>query len=59
MNIIQAVLVLTGICMIFLPRLLTKMQDREKDDVVKRTRNIGYWLFLAAVIWLVTDYFLR
>ena len=59
MNIIQAVLVLTGICMIFFPRLLTKMQDREKDDVVKRTRNIGYWLFLAALLWLVTDYFLR
>lgn len=59
MNIIQAVLLLTGACMVFFPRSLTKMRDREKEDAVKRTRNVGYWIFLAMVIWLVTDYFLR
>jgi len=56
MNIIQAVLLLTGVCMVFFPKILTKMQDREKEDVVKRTKNLGYWVFFAAVIWVVADY---
>ncbi|MBR5127408.1 MAG: permease [Roseburia sp.] len=56
MNIIQAVLILTGVCMVFFPKVLTKMQDREKDAVVKRTRNLGYWVFFAAIIWVVADY---
>lgn len=56
MNIIQAVLIMTGVCMVFFPKILTKMQDREKEDVVKRTKNLGYWVFFAAVIWVVADY---
>ena len=56
MNIIQAVLILTGACMVFFPKILTRMQDRENAEVVKRTRNLGYWLFFAAIIWVVVDY---
>lgn len=59
MNIIQAVLIMTGICMVFFPKILTKMQDRDKEDVVKRTRNLGYWVFFAAVIWVVADYLIN
>ena len=59
MNIIQVVLIMTGVCMIFFPKILTKMQDRDKEDVVKRTRNLGYWVFFAAVIWVVADYLIN
>ena len=59
MNIIQAVLIMTGIGMVFFPKILTKMQDRDKEDVVKRTRNLGYWVFFAAVIWVVADYLIN
>lgn len=56
MNIVQAVLLLTGACMVFFPRVLTKMQDRDKEEVVKRTKNLGYWVFFAAIIWIAADY---
>lgn len=59
MNVIQAVLVLTGACMIFCPRALTKMQERENPDALKKTRNMGYWLLFAGVIWLVADYVIQ
>lgn len=45
--------------MVFFPKILTKMQDRDKEDVVKRTRNLGYWVFFAAVIWVVADYLIN
>ena len=56
MNVIQVVLLLTGVCMIVCPRALTKKQDREKQDVVKKTKDMGYWLFFAAIIWFIADY---
>jgi len=56
MNVIQAVILMTGACMIFCPRALTKMQDRGNADALKRTKNMGYWLFFAGVIWLIADY---
>ena len=45
--------------MIFCPRALTKMQDREKPDALKKTKDMGVWLFLAGVIWLVADYVIK
>ncbi|MBR2402416.1 MAG: permease [Lachnospiraceae bacterium] len=59
MNVIQVVLLLTGACMIFAPRALTKMQDREKPEALKKTKDMGVWLFLAGVIWLVADYVIK
>jgi len=59
MNVIQAVLLLTGACMIFCPRALTKMQDREKPEALKKTKDMGRWLFCAGVIWLAADYIIR
>ena len=59
MNVIQAVLLLTGICMIICPRALTKMQDRGNQQALKKTKNMGYWLFFAAIIWLVADYIIN
>ena len=56
MNVIQAVLFLTGACMVFSPRALTKMQDREKPEALKKTKDMGCWLFAAAMIWLIADY---
>lgn len=56
MNVIQAVLLLTGACMIFCPRALTKRHDRENADSLKKTKDMGVWLFLAGVIWLIADY---
>ena len=55
MNVIQAVLLLTGTCMIFAPRALTKMQDREKLEALKKTKDMGRWLLTAGIIWLITD----
>lgn len=55
MNIIQVVLLLTGGCMIFFPRALTKMQDREKTDALKKTKDMGQWLVAAGLIWLIVD----
>ena len=56
MNVIQAVLLLTGVCMIFCPRALTKMQDRETPEALKKTKDMGRWLFSAGIIWLIADY---
>ena len=59
MNIIQVVLLLTGACMIIFPQALTKMQDRDKTDKVKKTKDMGYWLFFAAIIWFIADYLIN
>lgn len=59
MNVIQVVLLLTGVCMIFAPRALTKMQDREKPEALKKTKDMGVWLLLAGIIWLVADYIIN
>lgn len=42
--------------MIICPRALTKMQDRENTEALKKTKNMGYWLLFAGVIWLIADY---
>lgn len=56
MNVIQVVLLLTGVCMIFWPSALTKMRDRTKPEALKKTKDMGCWLFAAGVIWLIADY---
>ena len=59
MNVIQVVLILTGAFMILCPMALTKRQNRGNAAEVKKTKDMGYWLLFAGIIWLVADYILN
>lgn len=54
MFLIQVIMLLTASLMIAVPRACTKMESREDESALKRTRTMGIWLFFAAVIWFVT-----
>lgn len=54
MLLIQLVMLLTGALMIAAPRACTRKDARGNDSAEKRTRTMGIWLLLAAVIWIVT-----
>ena len=54
MLLIQLVMLLTGALMIAAPRACTRKDARGNENAEKHTRTMGIWLFLAAVIWMVT-----
>lgn len=54
MLLIQMVMLLTGGLMIAAPEACTRKEARGNEDARKRTRAMGIWLFLAALIWIVT-----
>ncbi len=54
MFLIQMVILLTGALMILAPRSCTRKEARGNETAEKRTRTMGVWLFLAAVIWMIT-----
>lgn len=58
MKLIQMVMLLTGLLMAFAPGSCTRKQARGNPDEEKRTRTMGIWLAVAAVIWLVTSHIL-
>lgn len=54
MLLIQMVMLLTGLLMIAAPGACTRKEARGNAEAEKRTKTMGIWLFLAAVIWIVT-----
>lgn len=54
MLLIQMVMLLTGLFMIAAPSACTRKEARGNAEAKKRTKTMGVWLFLAAVIWIVT-----
>lgn len=58
MNLIQFVMLLTGLLMAFAPWACTRRQARGNPEAEKRTRTMGIWLMVAAGIWLVTAHIL-
>lgn len=54
MFLIQMIMLLTGLLMIAAPGACTRKESRGDKEAEKRTRTMGVWLLLAAVIWLVT-----
>lgn len=58
MVLIQAVMLMTGVLMIAAPGALTRKQDRNDPAAIKKTKTLGYWLFFAAVIWMVSAAFM-
>lgn len=55
MQLIQTVLLLTGLLMVAAPRSCTRKEARGNAEAEKRTRTMGGWLVAAAVIWLITE----
>uniref|UniRef100_UPI003FF137F1 permease n=1 Tax=Roseburia sp. TaxID=2049040 RepID=UPI003FF137F1 len=55
MKLLQSVLLLTGFFMVAVPKAATRRESREDADAVKKTRTRGVWLFVAAVIWVITE----
>lgn len=53
MVLIQAVLLMTGALMIVAPGALTRKSDRNNPEAVKKTKTMGNWLFIAAIIWVI------
>lgn len=54
MLLIQVVMLLTGGLMIGAPEACTRKEDRGNENSKKRTRTMGMWLFIAALIWIIT-----
>lgn len=54
MELIQGVLLLTGLFMTVAPKYATRKEAREDAEAVKKNRTRGIWLFAAAVIWVIT-----
>ncbi|MBP3488232.1 MAG: permease [Roseburia sp.] len=48
------VMLLTGLFMAAAPGACTRKQARGDKSAEARTRTMGIWLALAAVIWIVT-----
>lgn len=48
------IMFLTGLLMVAAPGACTRKEARGNPEAEKRTRTMGVWLTLAAVIWLVT-----
>lgn len=55
MLLIQMVLLLTGLLMTIVPVSCTRREQRGDKEAEKRTRTIGIWLVLAALIWVITS----
>lgn len=47
-------MLLTGMLMIAAPGACTRRESRGNKEAEKRTRTMGIWIFLAAVIWMIT-----
>lgn len=54
MFLIQMIMLLTGLLMVAAPGACTRKEARGNPEAEKRTRTMGVWLVLAAVIWLIT-----
>lgn len=54
MLLIQMVMLLTGVLMIAAPGACTRKEARGNAEAEKRTRTMGIWLFIAALIWVIT-----
>lgn len=54
MLLIQIVMILTGCLMMAAPRTCTRRDLRGNAEAEKRTRTMGIWLFVAALIWIIT-----
>lgn len=54
MFLIQMIMLLTGLLMVAAPGACTRKEARGDFEAEKRTRTMGIWLTLAAVIWLIT-----
>lgn len=57
MLLIQMIMLLTGLLMVAAPGACTRREARGNPEAEKRTRTMGVWLTLAAVIWLITARF--
>lgn len=57
MLLIQMIMLLTGLLMVAAPGACTRREARGNPEAEKRTRTMGVWLTLAAVIWLITACF--
>ena len=57
--LIQVILLLTGILMIASPGAMTRKDDRNNPEAVKRTKIWGYWIFFAGLIWVISLLFTR
>ena len=55
MQLIQMVLLLTGVLMVVAPRACTRKESRGDAEAEKRTRTMGGWLVAAAIIWFITE----
>lgn len=54
MLLIQMVMLLTGVLMIAAPEACTRKEARGNATAEKRTRTMGIWLLIAAIMWIVT-----
>lgn len=54
MILIQMVMLLTGGLMIAAPEACTRKEARGNENAEKRTRAMGMWLLIAALIWIIT-----
>ncbi len=53
MLLIQTVMLLTGLLMMAAPGACTRKESRGDAQAEKKTRTMGVWLALAAIIWIV------
>ena len=53
MLLIQTVMLLTGLLMMAVPGACTRRELRGDEQAEKKTRTMGVWLALAAIIWIV------
>ncbi len=54
MLLIQIVMLSTGVLMMAAPKACTRKEARGNVEAEKRTRTMGIWLLMAALIWIVT-----
>lgn len=52
--LLQMVMLFTGIFMMVFPQAGTRKEARGDKEAEKKTKTMGMWLFLAAVIWIIT-----
>lgn len=53
--LLQIVMLLTGLLMIAVPRACTKKEMRGDTKAEEKTRDMGKWILIAAILWVIVE----
>ena len=53
--LLPIVMLMTGLLMMAKPRVCTKKEMRGDAKAEQKTRDMGKWVFVAGIIWVVAE----